>query len=136
MGTAPGGTAPGATGDLYWADDACHTEKDDKPNDFEGAFFAPSHEFAVSCCSMDGKSCKSPSSCPDSASYDWADASCQGEGMRLCTKAELESGICCNGGCGFDNKQVWASSKPTKSEMNAPQAVTRQGELQIPNEEE
>eukprot|EP00929_Paragymnodinium_shiwhaense_P121946 TRINITY_DN943_c0_g1_i2.p1 TRINITY_DN943_c0_g1~~TRINITY_DN943_c0_g1_i2.p1 ORF type:complete len:257 (-),score=33.90 TRINITY_DN943_c0_g1_i2:333-1103(-) len=154
---APGGFAtpggkthagPGATGGddaqptLYWADDGCHTEDDDKPDDFEGAYFTPEHEFAVRCCSMDGKSCKSPRSCPDSATYDWAEASCQGEGMRLCKKSELESGVCCHGGCGFDSKQVWASTEPTRAMFRAaPQTnrgapMLKGGELDISQEEE
>eukprot|EP00929_Paragymnodinium_shiwhaense_P121945 TRINITY_DN943_c0_g1_i1.p1 TRINITY_DN943_c0_g1~~TRINITY_DN943_c0_g1_i1.p1 ORF type:complete len:257 (-),score=41.87 TRINITY_DN943_c0_g1_i1:263-1033(-) len=154
--SAPGGfathaaaaPAPGATGGddalptLYWADDGCHTEDDDKPDDFEGAYFTPEHEFAVRCCSMDGKSCKSPRSCPDSATYDWAEASCQGEGMRLCKKSELESGVCCHGGCGFDSKQVWASTEPTRAMFRAaPQTnrgapMLRSGELDISQEED
>jgi len=34
---------------------------------------------------------------------------CEAHGARLCTAAELEGGICCGTGCGFDGRMVWSS---------------------------
>ncbi|KAL1515959.1 hypothetical protein AB1Y20_002572 [Prymnesium parvum] len=34
---------------------------------------------------------------------------CEAHGARLCTAAELEGGMCCGTGCGFDGRMVWSS---------------------------
>jgi len=50
--------------------------------------------------------------------------------MRLCTVDELDSGICCNKGCGFNNKLTWTADScvppisPTKNPTSSPTART------------
>ena len=62
---------------------------------------------AVRCCSNDDcGTCESVCSGRD-ATFSEAKQKCSQLGMRLCTKKELASEICCGTGCGFDNKYVW-----------------------------
>lgn len=62
---------------------------------------------AVRCCSFDGGSCKSE--IPDCLTLTFSEAQqkCVTFGMRLCSKQELFSNICCRTGCLFDEKLVW-----------------------------
>ena len=62
---------------------------------------------AVRCCSFDGGSCKSKT--PDCSTLTFSNAKqeCSDFGMRLCTKEELASNICCTTGCEFDTGLVW-----------------------------
>ena len=45
---------------------------------------------------------------PGGASHAGAVDACAARGMRLCTAAELGSGVCCETGCGLDAERVWA----------------------------
>jgi len=66
---------------------------------------------AVRCCSMDGKKCESSEiGCPTGKTYSEALSICKLSGLRLCTKDELHSGVCCGTGCQFDNARVWSSN--------------------------
>ena len=68
---------------------------------------------AVRCCSNDDcGTCKSV--CPghvapplEFTTFSEAQQKCSDLGMRLCTKKELASKICCGTGCGIDSKYVW-----------------------------
>ena len=42
--------------------------------------------------------------------YQQAAGECEARGKRLCTKAELERGVCCGTGCGYDASLVWSST--------------------------
>jgi len=42
------------------------------------------------------------------ASFFEANAACHRHGLRLCTRQELDRGVCCGSGCGYDGHQVWS----------------------------
>merc|ERR1712061_89812 len=77
----------------------------------------------VRCCGI-GKNgefeCVTPKnsegSCPKSEakSYGQAQKLCKMLGKELCTKEQLDNGLCCGTGCGFDGTGVWivGSDKP------------------------
>jgi hypothetical protein len=82
----------------------------------------------VLCCSNDGSSCKAVCAAPEhppdysspltriagaSATFEEADAECSRQGRRLCSRPELESGMCCGQACGFDSIRAWASDACT-----------------------
>ena len=46
---------------------------------------------------------------PAVATYAEAEQACAAAGMRLCTRGEIEDGICCGTGCGYDGHVVWTS---------------------------
>eukprot|EP00961_Rhodomonas_salina_P017721 238380-Rhodomonas_salina.2 len=68
-----------------------------------------SEEHAVQCCSSSsgGTTCERPA-----VVSTWADAvsACARLDKRLCTKAEIETEVCCNKGNSFDFQRVWACS--------------------------
>lgn len=66
---------------------------------------------AVRCCSYDGNTCHSTVQgvCHDVATFHDAGAICHAAGMRLCTFAEMGSGVCCGTGCWFNHFAVWIS---------------------------
>lgn len=68
-------------------------------------------QYAVSCCSTDGKTCTSPHS-PSCQlkTYDEAVKMCEAVGRRLCAKSELEN--CCGTGCDYDWKFIWVVAEP------------------------
>jgi hypothetical protein len=66
---------------------------------------------AVRCCSHDGSSCESDVQgvCHDFATFHDAHAICRAANMRLCSQAEMGSGVCCGTGCWFNHYAVWVS---------------------------
>eukprot|EP00929_Paragymnodinium_shiwhaense_P058202 TRINITY_DN29148_c1_g2_i1.p1 TRINITY_DN29148_c1_g2~~TRINITY_DN29148_c1_g2_i1.p1 ORF type:complete len:334 (+),score=15.46 TRINITY_DN29148_c1_g2_i1:54-1004(+) len=72
-------------------------------------YFSPDTRFALRCCSSDGSTCSSPG-CKASLNHSEAELACEQEGLRLCTKAEYGSAICCSTGCSFDKNLVWTST--------------------------
>ena len=62
---------------------------------------------AVRCCSFDGGSCKSKTPDCSRLTFSNANRECSQFGLRLCTKKELASNICCATGCNFDAELVW-----------------------------
>ena len=48
-------------------------------------------------------------SCPKREAKSYGDARkiCKKLGKDLCTKEQLENGLCCGTGCGFDLKGIW-----------------------------
>jgi hypothetical protein len=66
---------------------------------------------AVRCCSHDGSSCESQVQgvCHDVATFHDANAICAQANMRLCSQAEMGSGVCCNSGCWFNHFASWIS---------------------------
>ena len=69
-----------------------------------------SFQAGVRCCSCDGKSCQTHLRCPaEYMSYDDAKKECHEKGLRLCTKEELTSGVCCNTGGNCNGHLTWTS---------------------------
>ena len=83
---------------------------------------------AVSCCedTNEGVKCrrKPNGSCNTVSTFFEAEALCSVAGMRLCSIQELESGVCCNGGCNFDARVNWTSSSCDASTENPTKAPT------------
>eukprot|EP00986_Skeletonema_menzelii_P012955 scaffold7315_cov119-Skeletonema_menzelii.AAC.5 len=92
---------------------------------------------AVNCCSgsqfTNNLKCKR-NNCFETTSYDAAKDHCERNGMRLCTSVELDSGTCCNKGCGFNNKLSWAanSCEPTMSPTSVPTEVPTLSPSKVP----
>ena len=110
--------------DRYYMGDGCPFQGstvDDRfqPQSFQGG---------IRCCSDDGKSCQTPGDCPkNSVSYEIAAMKCQNMGLRLCTKYELLSGVCCSTGGNCDSHLVWTSTSESGTHLNplrAPPALT------------
>jgi len=67
---------------------------------------------SVRCCSMAGDDCDTqdlPGGCQTDKTYEEAVAICAEHGGRLCSEAEINTGVCCGSGCGYDGHQVWVS---------------------------
>ena len=93
----------------FYVDDGCHTDGG-KADDFAGTYELPSFEAGVRCCSMDGTTCNTFGLCPGQSTYYDAVRECEERKMRLCTKDELFTEICCGTGGQCDNHQVWTST--------------------------
>lgn len=66
---------------------------------------------SVRCCSFDGRRCETQTvGCLERASYNQANAACSQRGLRLCSEQELNRGVCCGTGCGFDGRRVWTNT--------------------------
>lgn len=81
----------------------------------------------VRCCSIAGDSCTSEwpnadgsilggagteaDGCFSDQTYAQAEAICSARGQRLCTKVEMDSGVCSGTGCGHDDDLVWTSTE-------------------------
>ena len=105
----------------WYVDDGCHTEcriVNGKPHcidgiddDYIGTFQPNSFGAGVRCCSNDGKTCKTQKgACPGDSTYSEAFEKCSDIGMRLCTKAELLTEMCCKTGGWCDSHPVWTST--------------------------
>ena len=103
-----------SSGNLYYVDDGCHSEKR-TPDDVIGYYEDESSVAAyVRCCSDDGTTCDTFSNCNRGnqlVAYADAEQKCIDNGMRLCTKDELLSDICCGTGGNCDSRAVWTSTK-------------------------
>ena len=100
----------------YYVDDGCHSEKDGTPDNFPGSFMPKSFQAGVRCCDSDTKTCMTPLYCPyNDTSFDEAASRCASLGLRLCTKDELLSDICCETGGECDNYLVWTSTQESES---------------------
>jgi len=66
---------------------------------------------SVRCCSQDGRRCETQTvGCLENARFTEANAACSQRGLRLCAQQELDRGVCCGTGCGFDGRRVWTST--------------------------
>merc|ERR1711972_178192 len=67
---------------------------------------------AVRCCGWDGGSCVTATrfGCESSATWYEAQEACHEQGLRLCTKPEIDDDKCCVTGCMFDVDKVWTQS--------------------------
>ena len=101
----------------YYVDDGCHSEGSN-PDDYTGFYQVESSNAFVRCCSDDGTNCETISNCQDSddlRNYLDAETECANNGMRLCTRDELLTEICCGTGGGCDSQLVWTSTTSTDS---------------------
>ena len=104
---------------LHWyVDDGCHTENQwgkpgKKDDDYLGTFQPEPFGAGVRCCSEDGATCKTIGKCPGTSTHSEAEEVCKEKGMRLCTKSELLTEICCKTGGNCDNHPVWTSTSLT-----------------------
>ena len=49
--------------------------------------------------------------CAQSKSHSWASSHCRSNGGRLCTRAEIKSGLAQGTGCSHDSRLVWTADK-------------------------
>ena len=105
----------------WYVDDGCHSECrivngkqhciDGIDDDYIGTFQTNSFGAGVRCCSNDGTTCKTQKgACPGESTYSEALKKCSDIGMRLCTKAELLTEMCCKTGGWCDSHPVWTST--------------------------
>ena len=96
----------------FYVDDGCHTEGNNKnkQDDYVATYELPSFEAGVRCCSMNGTTCDTFGKCPGKSTYCDAVRECEGKNMRVCTKDELLSEVCCGSGGDCDNHPVWTST--------------------------
>ena len=81
-----------------------------------------SSNVAVHCCagSMDESNLKcSRDKCVTRSSFAAAKNYCENRGMRLCSVAELESGACCDKGCGWNWQISWTSDRCETSNLSS-----------------
>ena len=92
---------------MFWVDDGCPSGG----TSHDGSFQDKSYEAGVRCCSNDGTDCDTFLDCNDNKmSYVDAESECSNENRRLCSKAEMLSGICCGTGGSCDSYEVWTST--------------------------
>ena len=97
---------------MRYVDDGCHKESG-TPDDVVGFYQPESLEAFVRCCSDNGASCNTFSNCQDTSdlvNYAGAESICASNGMRLCTKDELLTDMCCGTGGQCDSAGVWTST--------------------------
>ena len=100
---------------------------------------------AIMCCALDGSRCQSMCVSPVDAAgrrvdpdrgryplshtggltgsfspLSEAEAVCDELMMRLCTLRELSDGLCCDGGCAFDEARVWSADDCTSDSEHTP----------------
>ena len=111
----------------FYVDDGCHTEKSGKKSggkdDYNATFELSSFEAGVRCCSMDGTTCDTFSKCPGKSTYCDAVRECEEKKMRVCTKDELLSEICCDTGGQCDNHPVWTSTLEPGDDLEHKMAI-------------
>jgi len=96
----------------YYVDDGCHSENS-TPDDVVGFYQSEDATAYIRCCSTDGTTCSTESNCQntnDLVTYADAETECAANGMRLCTKDELLTDICCGTGGQCDSYAVWTST--------------------------
>ena len=100
--------------DHYYVDDGCQSEGS-TPDDMAGSFQSKdSYNAFIRCCSVDATECTTVSSdCKEptyATTYDDAVSQCESQGLRLCTKDELLTDVCCGTGGSCDNYAIWTST--------------------------
>merc|ERR1719401_2404084 len=77
-----------------------------------GSYESPDATVFTRCCAMDGSSCTHPKKCKEGKEATYAEAMemCTDLGMRLCTKDELDEGVCCGTGGKCDDARIWTST--------------------------
>jgi hypothetical protein len=122
------GNAPSAPREAGTTSDGCLTSNFADGENPTTVHTDPDDTAAIRCCSDDGTTCQTqdlPGSvmgqilgvdgaatghtqaCINSITFEEAEATCAEAGRRLCTVAELNSGICCGTGCWHDHRAIW-----------------------------
>ena len=77
-----------------------------------------SYNAFIRCCSVDGTECTTvTANCKEptyATTYDDAVSQCESQGLRLCTKNELLTDVCCGTGGGCDSYAIWTSTSAGK----------------------
>lgn len=103
---------------IFWAEDICpkdsyHVRSDMHDDDIE----------EILCCSEDGSECRGrdyEDRCFYNGTWALANATCVHAGMRLCTKPEINSGLCCDvpgTECHLLNRSVWTNSSTVRQKL-------------------
>eukprot|EP00419_Tripos_fusus_P069355 CAMPEP_0172891072 /NCGR_PEP_ID=MMETSP1075-20121228/142933_1 /TAXON_ID=2916 /ORGANISM="Ceratium fusus, Strain PA161109" /LENGTH=544 /DNA_ID=CAMNT_0013745465 /DNA_START=18 /DNA_END=1649 /DNA_ORIENTATION=- len=112
----------------YYAVDGCPSTGSSLPTELRPA---NSHA-VVRCCVNDGTACYSKQvGCLQDRTLAQAMEACAEHGQRLCTKGELEKGVCCRTGCGFDSSLAWSSTGEASWVGNWTPLLLSQAEGQI-----
>ena len=64
-------------------------------------------EHSVRCCNEVGDTCTSPEPCQLASTYREAILTCYDLGLRLCSRNEMVSNMCCGTGCQINQKTTW-----------------------------
>lgn len=97
-----------------WGVEGCTTEHDHKQRDYLPRELKLDARAAVRCClhTRGRIECASSSvGCPKQKTYAEGKKICEDKSMRLCSKDELESNVCCGTGCNFDSFLIWTSTE-------------------------
>lgn len=101
----------GATeADFYYVSADCGTRDGRQPSHAVAA----TEKFAARCCDSAGTVCEASGlGCDTLFTWQEADSQCQARGMRLCTREELESDLCCIAQCsrGSEETLIWSISR-------------------------
>lgn len=119
-----GEAAAGSGSESHWAVGGCPWA-----GEARNQIKASTEIAAVRCCSQDGQSCQSEELGCKNGTVAEAKSICESKGLRLCSKVELQSNVCCDSGCNFDVKTTWTG---TPSQM--PQKFCRRVECGAPPE--
>merc|ERR1739838_183814 len=65
-------------------------------------------------------------------SFPDAEQACASRGLRLCTKVELASGLCCGSGCGFDNQLAWSATQVSCTALCDARTPAATAQLKVP----
>merc|ERR1719401_1342063 len=96
------------------------------PNEEKGgSYVSPDTMVFTRCCSLFGDSCTHPQKCKEGKEATYAEAMgmCMAMGMRLCTKDELDDGVCCGTGGKCDDARIWTTTMDCSRRL----AVTKVG---------
>merc|ERR1712062_17724 len=94
----------------YVVEEGCGTENDaNGGDDFHPALALETDKKHLAvCCSTDSCDAKvKKGACSGVRDFLGARAMCKAMGMDLCTRAQLESGMCCGKGCNVNNRTIW-----------------------------
>jgi len=101
----PGFAGGGGGGGNFLVADGCRRSSGNQEPEVRSAI---SSFASVRCCSNNGRRCESTSiGCLQHQTLAQATAACSRRNMRLCSVQELDSGVCCGTGCGFDGHHIW-----------------------------
>ena len=97
----------------YRAADGCVNGHNDNNKQVDTCLASEQQDrVSVNCCSGElGRNLKcSRPGCKKVRTFVDAEQHCKSKGMRLCSFEEMDSGACCNKGCGFNNDIGWTST--------------------------
>jgi len=112
---------------LHWAVDGCPQEDTHEVINWAKKQMDPSGLASVRCCSNEGTSCRTHSlGCLNDKTWAEASEACADvPGFRLCTRQELNGGVCCDTGCNFNGVLVWAGPETKIKRGNRTQTLSK-----------